>query len=121
MVAAEAPVLIVTSNAVESALTSPDVSTAIAVKAFVPPARLPVTNDQAPFVLAVAVPIWIAPSNTSTVLSATAVPVNVRPSPAVPPDEYPLIVGVANVGVALGNSTMMGSSVRVTWTDWVFR
>src|ERR1700761_5660126 len=88
--AAGATVSTVTVRAAEAALTLPATSTAFEVKAWLPSARVPVANVQAPLALAVAVPIWVAPSNTSTVLPATAVPARVRwlasvmPSPTVP-------------------------------------
>ena len=107
--AAKAPALIVAFRAAESALTSPDASTAMAVKAFMPPARVPVVKDQAPLALEVALPIWVVASNISTELLAAAVPVNVMASPDVPPTgEYPFIVGAANVGVAPGSSMIRG-------------
>ena len=122
IVAAEAAALIVTLKALESALTSPDASTARLVKAFVPLAKVPVANDQLPLALVIAVPISVAPSNTTTLLLANAVPVSVMLSPATPPfDEYPLIVGVASVGVAPATSMTRGWSASVTWTDCVFR
>src|SRR2546421_182661 len=88
--AAGAPVSMTTLSAAEAALTLPATSTALLVKAWLPSARVAVANDQALLPLAVAVPIWMAPSNTCTVLPAAAVPLSVRilslvmPSPARP-------------------------------------
>jgi hypothetical protein len=56
-----------------------------------PVVRAPVARLHAPPLFAVAVPIWFAPSNTFTVLFASAIPVRFRPPLA-------LFVGVAIVG-----------------------
>ena len=85
-----ATVSTVTFSAAEAALRLPAASIALVVKAWLPSASVAVAKLQAPLPLAVAVPIWVAPSNTSTVLPAAAVPVKrewlalVMPSPAVP-------------------------------------
>src|ERR1019366_7288206 len=85
-----AVVSMVTLSAAEAALTLPAASIALLMKAWLPSARVAVANDQAPLALAVAVPIWMAPSNTCTVLPAAAVPVRVTwltlvmPSPVTP-------------------------------------
>ena len=46
------------------------------VKLWPPLARVPVVRLQAPLLLAVAVPTWVVPSNTCSVLFASAVPVS---------------------------------------------
>ena len=80
----------VTVSAAEAVLRLPAASMSFAVKAWLPSASVAVAKVQAPLLLAVAVPIWVVPSNTSTVLPATAVPVKVMwltlvmPSPTVP-------------------------------------
>ena len=66
-----------TFSALEATLRLPAASSALAVKAWLPSASVLVANDHAPLPLALAVPIWLAPSNTSTVLPAAAVPVRV--------------------------------------------
>ena len=85
-----AVVSMVTLSAAEAVLRLPTASSALAVKAWLPLASVPVANDHAPPPSAVAVPIWVAPSNTSTVMPAVAIPVRVTwltlvmPSPVVP-------------------------------------
>src|SRR6478735_815062 len=70
-----ATVSTVTLSAPEAELTLPATSIAFAVKAWLPSTSVAVANDQAPLPLAVAVPLWVAPSNTCTVLPAAAGPV----------------------------------------------
>src|ERR1700749_956255 len=66
---------IVTASAADATLTLPAASVAFAVKLGLPLARLPVVRVQAPLAFAVAVPTCVVPSNTVTVLLASAVPV----------------------------------------------
>ena len=70
--------------------------------------------------MAVAVPIWVAPSNTSTVLPATAVPASViwlalvMPSPAVPlSGENEAIVGAA--GRAAVTNVELATTPSANW------
>src|ERR1700744_1587341 len=62
--------------AAEAALVLPAASIAFDVKLWSPLARFPVVRVQAPLAFAVAVPTCVAPSNTVTVLLASAVPVS---------------------------------------------
>ena len=75
----------------DAALVLPATSAAFAVKLWLPVASVPVVRLHAPLLFAVAVPIWFAPSNTFTVLLASAVPVRFT----VP---FALLDGVAIVG-----------------------
>ena len=58
-------------------LVLPALSVAVAVKLWAPTASAPVVKFQAPEPFAVAVPTWVAPSNTFTALFASAVPFTV--------------------------------------------
>jgi hypothetical protein len=60
-----------------AALVLPAASVAVAVMACVPWARAELVTVQLPLESAVAVPIWVEPANTLTVLPASAVPVKV--------------------------------------------
>ena len=71
-------VSILTARVADAALVWPDASVTLAVRLCAPSASAEVVKLHAPLLLAVAVPIWVAPSNTFTVPFAAAVPVSVR-------------------------------------------
>ena len=79
-----------TLRAEDAALVLPATSMSVAVKLWMVLVRVPVTKLQAPLAFAVAVPSVVLPSNTVTVLLASAAPVSVKtftlvmPSPTVP-------------------------------------
>src|SRR3979490_785267 len=66
----------VTASAADAKLVLPAASVAFVVKLWPPLARVPVVKLHAPLLLAVVVPTWVVPSNTCSVLFASAVPVN---------------------------------------------
>src|SRR5262245_42687197 len=85
-----ATVSTVRARAADDAPVLPAASVAVAVKLWPPLASVAVVYDHAPLAFAVAVPIWVDPSNSLTVLPASAVPVRVSvlslvmPSPTTP-------------------------------------
>src|SRR6185437_5366679 len=99
-------VSMVTEKAVDATLVCPD-ETSVAVRLWVPSPRTGVVRLQWPVASTATVPISFLPSKTSTVLLATAVPVNVGVlslvmwSPMTPVSgENEVIVGAAGgVGV----------------------
>src|ERR1035437_9435513 len=72
-----ATVSTVTAKADEAAPVLPAVSVSVAVKLWVAFDRVPVVKLQAPLPFTVAVPSLVVPSNTATVLLASAAPVSV--------------------------------------------
>src|SRR5690348_5603351 len=102
-----ATVSTVTAYAAETAPVLPAASVAVAVKLCAPSASTAVAKLQAPVPLATALPMSVAPSNTLTVLLASAVPLSVsvfasvRWSPAVPlSGENAAIVGALGATVS---------------------
>ena len=85
---------------------------------------MPVTKLHAPLALTVAVPSWVDPSNTSTVLLASPVPVNVSvvalviSSPTAPlSGENEAIVGAASgpiIGSTVFEAALVLPAVSVT-------
>src|SRR6186997_72077 len=75
--AAGAEVSIVTDSADEATLVLPAASVALAVMLWLPWINVELVIDQLPEPSAVALPIWVAPSNSVTVVPACAVPVKV--------------------------------------------
>ena len=102
----------------EAALTLPEASTALAVKAWLPSESAAVSNVHAPLPLAVTVPILVAPSNTCTVLPAVAVPLRVNvlslvtPSPTTPLS----VENEATVG-ARGAATVVADAMIITESE----
>src|SRR5439155_25671124 len=74
---AGAVVSIVTDKAADSAFTFPAMSVAVAVMLCAPCVRVDAMTDQLPEPSAAALPIWVVPSNSMTVLFASAVPLKV--------------------------------------------
>src|SRR5207248_951358 len=72
-----AAVSMVTDSPVEAALMLPAASVALAVIVWLPEDSVEVAMLQLPLPSAVPLPIWVAPSNSVTVLPASAVPVKV--------------------------------------------
>ena len=108
-----APVLAVT--AADAMPVLPAASVALAVRLCEPVARAPVVKLHAPLLLAVAVPIWVVPSYTPTVLFASAVPVRFKPPLA-------LFVGVpivGAVGAAVSKVTVNAGLVSVVVAEAV--
>ena len=66
-----------TFKALDATLTLPAASIAWPVKTWAPSTNVPVANDQLPLASTAAVPTWVAPSNTRTLLPASAVPASV--------------------------------------------
>src|SRR5947207_2296913 len=74
---AGAVVSIVTARAADAAFAFPAMSVAVAVMLCAPCVRVDAVTDQLPEPSAAALPIWVVPSNSVTVLFASAVPLKV--------------------------------------------
>ncbi len=70
-------VSMVMEKAFDEALVRPEESVSVAVRLWLPSLSAGVVSVHWPLLFAVAVPSWVAPSNTFTVLLAAAVPVRV--------------------------------------------
>src|ERR1700730_10527857 len=110
----------VTASAADTAPMVPAASVAVAVKLWTPLASTAVAKFHAPVPFAVAVPSSVAPSNTLTVLLASAGPARVRtvalvmPSPTVPlSGENDAIVGALGTWVSTVTASAADTALMV--------